>query len=330
MTDNIIEQNIDVETFVIQSSSKRPRAFKEPYEPLQFVHFSDVHRKLERWDRIVEYINHYQEYISFALHTGDYCGSGQLQYVDFYADGKPCVRPIYNCIGNHDVHLDMQHTKREQWEPKSAAHGLLFNHTDGWDVSFLDIPYSMTYFKDFPESNVRLAVLDLYFDIDEQATWLADVLEDARGKGLHVITAMHEPTDELVEIPDTTFHTLNNYGLVNVFDRKKKFEDVIVDFKNKGGIHVCNLCGHHHHDLFGHTALGVLNCAVECATTFAGWCDGKRVEGTRTADCFNVTCVDANLGLLKLVRVGDNTDMFLQHKTALCYDYLNKKVLSNC
>lgn len=330
MTDNIIELNRDVEPFVIQSSRARHKLFGDKFLPLQFLHFSDVHSKLERFDRIVEYVNHYKDYISFALHTGDYCGSGQCEYVDFYKDGAKCHRPIYNCVGNHDVHLDMKHAKRDQWEPKSTAHGLLFGHTDGWDASFLDIPHSMTYYKDFEESNIRLVVLDLYFDLEEQAAWLTDVLEDAIEKQMHVITAMHEPTDELVDIPATTFHTLTDYKQIDVFDRKKRFEDVILDFKDRGGIHVCNFCGHHHHDRFGYTEGGVLNCAVECATTFASWCDGKRVAGTKTADCFNVVCVDVNLGLLKLIRVGDNTDMYLQRRTALCYDYINKKVITNC
>ena len=77
------------------------------------------------------------------------------------------------------------------------------------------------------------------------------------------------------------------------------------------------------------TDSGVLNVAVECASDWAGWSDGKRVRGTRTFDCFNVVSVDANRGILKLVRVGDNADYFLRIRRTLCYDYLQNKVIFN-
>lgn len=64
---------------------------------LQFVHCSDSHTVAEPWSRMVEYVNHYKDYISFVLHTGDYCGGSREQYVDFYGTCAPCRRPIYNC-----------------------------------------------------------------------------------------------------------------------------------------------------------------------------------------------------------------------------------------
>ena len=73
----------------------------------------------------------------------------------------------------------------------------------------------------------------------------------------------------------------------------------------------------------------MLNVAVECATDWAGWCDGYRTRGTRAYDCFNVVCVDADEGLLKLVRIGDCADRWLRAKTALCYDYRNGRLLSD-
>ena len=71
-------------------------------KPLQFVHFSDVHAILDQWDRIMTFTNHYKDYLSFALHTGDYCGGNIDQYVNLYGRGVPCELPAYNCVGNHD------------------------------------------------------------------------------------------------------------------------------------------------------------------------------------------------------------------------------------
>ncbi|MBQ2272590.1 MAG: metallophosphoesterase [Clostridia bacterium] len=327
---DIVSLNRDLEPFLIQGASKRCRFFKDPYEPLQFVHCSDAHAVADPWNRMVEYVNYYKDYISFILHTGDYCGGSQEQYVDFYGTCAPCQRPIYNCVGNHDTFTNMPSPDRPRRKSDQATvYRMLFNHPDDWDVVLPDTPYPTYYYKDFPQSNLRLIVLDCYYDLSEQIAWLAALLSEAKQKGLHVITAMHEPSDQTVIRPDTTFQTIIPYEEICKDAPKSPFEDTLSDFVREGGILVCNLAGHDHHDGFGYTAGGVLNSIVECATYWAGWCDGARVKGTRTYDCFNVCSVDANLGILKIIRVGDNCDPYLRAKRVLCYDYVNKKVIFN-
>ncbi len=319
--ESILSLNKDMEPFVIQNSAKRTEFLGNDYEPLQFVHCSDNHAALENWNRMVEYINHYSEYIQFGLHTGDYCGGFQGEYRDFYAEGTPCVRPFYNCVGNHDT-VDVSWEKTD----KKTTHDLLFNHTAGWDVTFMEGESSMTYYKDFPDSNVRLIVLDLYFDQEQQCAWLTERLNEAKALGYHVITAMHQPTAELVDKVDTTFQTIvPGYAK----DPEVAFEAVIARFIAEGGTFICNLCGHLHHDCFAYTKNGVLNVVVECGADWAGWCEGWRVRGTKTYDAFNVVGVNVNQGVLKLVRIGDNSDYFLRAKRTMCYDYINKKVIFN-
>lgn len=325
-TDDIIELNRDVESFVIQGSATRTRFFKDQYKVLQFVHCSDMHDVPDLWDRMVKYINHYSEYISFAIHTGDYCGSSQDFYTDFYTACTPCVHPIYNCVGNHDT-VKKDGEGRDIPNTKQSAHDLLFNNKSDWDAVFCDCEYSMTYYKDYPESNIRMIVLDLYFDIDIQKKWLWGVLEDARINGLSVITAMHQPSGPMNNSFGVTFHTINDYEGLEGRNHQMAFEPIIVDFIAQGGKYICNLAGHDHHDSFGFTDAGVLNVVVESGTNWDGWCDGKRIKGTRTYDAFNVMSVDVNLGILKLVRVGDNADHYLRIKRTLCYDYVNGKVI---
>ena len=332
-TDNIIELNRDMESFIIQGSATRSNFFKKKFEdkfvPLQFVHFSDIHAVLDLWNRIVEYINHYEKYISFGIHTGDYCGNNQQLFVDFYNYGTQCERPIYNCVGNHDTLI-----ARTDWTvnpDKSETFKRLFAPMpdSSADVKFMPGEYSMTYFKDFPESNIRMIVLNLYYDIDEQTEWLKGLLTDAKEKGLSVITAMHEATAEIVNSFGVSFHTLNDYTALEGKFEETPFESIIADFINDGGEHICHLAGHYHHDLFGVTEKGVLNTVVPCATNWNGWCDGKREKGTRTYDCFNVVSVDTNLGLLKICRIGDNCDHYLREKKVLCFDFRNRKVIAN-
>lgn len=319
---DILEQNRDMEPFVIQASAtETPFLRRGQYEPLQFVHFSDVHAVLELWNRTVAYINHYSDYIAFALHTGDYCGDNQQQYRDCYTEGTPCVRPILNCAGNHDTVTGPNWDKTD----KEEVWKRLFNATENWNAAFLNCPFSMSYYRDFPESNVRLIVLDQYYDLEIQLDWLQKLLSDAQQKGLWVITAMHEPSAEVTQPMDVTFQTLTKFAALP----ESPFEPVLANYIAQGGRYICNLCGHEHHDLFGYTEGGVLNVAVECACDWAGWCDGKRVRGTKTYDCFNVVSVDTELGVLKLVRIGNNADYYLRLKRTLCFDYQNQKVIFN-
>lgn len=333
-TDDIIELNRDVEPFIIQGSATRAPAFKrqdpekfpEKYKVLQFVHTADMHNQPELWDRMVKYINHYSEYIAFGIHTGDYCGGWQDSYTDFYVKCTKCVRPIYNCVGNHDTVRKAE--DGGSWDnDKKSAHDLLFNHKDEWNATFCPADNSMTYYIDYEESNIRIIVLDLYYDIEIQIKWLCETLDDAMAKGISVITAMHEPSGPMNNSFGVTFHTINDYeGLVGRREQQP-FEPIIADFISAGGKYICNLAGHDHHDSFGFSDSGVLNVIVESGTCWDGWCDGKRIKGTRTYDAFNVMSVDVNLGILKLVRVGDNVDNYLRIKRTLCYDYVNKKII---
>lgn len=335
---NIIELNKEVEEFVIQAPvSRSTHTFKNKYTPLSFVHCADMHNVLSVWNRMVEYVNHYSDYISFIVHSGDYCGGSQKLYTDFYADGTKCVKPIYNCVGNHDCF-----SGEGKWAlaPKSIAHSLLFNHADGWDVNFMDCPYSMSYYKDFPESNLRFIILDDYYNVDATRAWLKNLLSDALEKGLHVVTVQHERTGYINKRPELKYCSIDDYQNAwkehertrteSVFDQPGRllFEDLIADFIAHGGNFVFNLCGHDHIDDFGYTDAGVLNLVVENGTTWDLLGDKRRVLDTRAMDCFNVVAIDVDLGIIKVIRVGACVDHYMRKKLAFCYDYINKRIIS--
>lgn len=321
---SIIDLNRDVEPLIVQASAGRSKFFEDSYTPLQFIHLTDVHARAELWTRMTEYMDYYRDYIRFALHTGDYCNHCQLAYTDLYSVATPESGPVLNCVGNHDTYLD----PAGQVSDKKTTYNLLFNHNEGWDVIFMPGECSMTYYKDFPESNLRLIVLDCYYDADQQLHWLQQVLDQAREQGLHVITAAHEPTGQVTHKMDVTFQTIEDFERFGDHP-KYDFEQAIAAFKDAGGVHVCHLAGHDHFDTFGYTDKGILNVVAACATDWPHWCDGKRVRGTKTYDSFNVFSVDVYLHQLKLVRVGNNADHYLRMKRALCFDYLRGKVISN-
>lgn len=324
-SNSIISLNKDMEPYVIQAASGRPEAFGDKYKVLQFVHASDMHTRVDMWNRMVQWINHYDQYVSFAIHTGDYVGGTQAEFVDMYGDGNDCDVPILNLPGNHDTMPP--NVSKQQTATKQSVYDIICGEQcKDWGVTFMPGEYTMAYYKDFPESNIRLIAFDQYYDIDEQKVWAKGILDDALAKGLHVITAMHEPSGAIAYPLDTPFHTYN-YDLYSVLG-KHPIEDVISEFINNGGVHIVNLVGHEHHDLCGYTLGGVLNIAVESGTPWEYWCDGVRVEGTRTYDAFNVISVDVNAGVLKVIRIGNNTDPYMRTKEPLCYDYINKKIVA--
>lgn len=317
----IIELNRDVAPYVKSASG------------ITFVHFSDIHARPDLWDRIVEYINYYADTISFAIHTGDYCGGSQKQYADMYA-GKKCLRTIYNCVGNHDCYCG-----EGEWLlcGKETVHSLLFNHTDNWNVTFFDCPHSMSYYKDF--ENLRLIVLDDYFDTWQTRVWLRNLLKEAYSLGLHVITAQHEPTDYVNNTYQSLFHTLDDYKskfrqyelnrTAYDFDHRGRvlYEDIIEEFISYGGKYVCNLAGHDHVDEIGLTDRGILNIAIQNATSWDVLGDTNRISGEKSEDCFNVMSVDTQAGQFTLIRIGANTDRHGRVRNKLVFDYLNKKII---
>ncbi len=324
-SDNIITLNKDMEPYVIQAASGRPESFGDEYKVLQFVHTGDMHTRVDMWNRMVEWINYYQEYISFAVHAGDYVGGTQAAHTNMYAEGDECAVPILNLPGNHDTMLP--DVSKQQTASKESVYDIIYGtQCESWGVTFMDCEYPLSYYKDFPESNIRFIGIDLYYDIDAQRVWLASVLEDARVKGMHVITSTHEATNNIEYPLDTPFHSYN-YDLYTPLG-KQFVEDVIVEFKKNGGVHIANLMGHEHHDVCGYTINGVLNIGVESGTPWEYWCDGVRVEGTKTYDAFNVIAVDTNAGVIKVIRIGNNTDPYMRTKDPLCYDYINKKMIA--
>ncbi len=342
MTDNIIELNKETEQFVIQAGKERSRmnfgkVFGDKYLPLTFVHASDMHAVKDNWNRMVEYVNYYKDYLSFVLHTGDYCGGDQTVYVDLYEEGDKCERVIYQTNGNHDCFPGDY-----PWHlaEKESVYKLLYNHTENWDVNFMDVPHSMSYYKDFPDSNIRMIVLDDYYDTWETRTWLRGVLSEANEKGLHVFTAQHERTGYIKDNFGTKYTSLDDYRAIHKayelsrtaydFDHRGRvlYEDVILEFIENGGNFICNFAGHEHYDEFGITDKGVLNVVVQNGTYWDAHGDMKRVKGTKSYDCFNVVGIDTELGLLKIIRIGADVDHYMRKKTALCFDYINIKVIS--
>ena len=316
---DIVSLNKENEPFVINSAYGRIPKYGDP-TPLEFVHFSDIHKQQDLWNRIMDYINYYQNYINFGIHTGDYCGENLDDYIDLFAKGTICAKPIFNCLGNHDIY------NNDGIAIKKNSYNKIFNHRSDWNATFMTgTDYSMTYYIDFPDSKIRLIVLNCYYDIDVQCTWLLTKLNEAKSLGYHVATFTHEKTNTFTRRLDTPFNTIDDDYLGKTV---LKFDSVIGNWIKNGGIHVANFCGHEHTDCIGYTTNGVLNICIESSTDNRYWIDANRMKGTKTYDCFNVVAIEQGTGVLKIIRIGNNSNHYLMEKKVLCYDYINKKIIS--
>ncbi len=298
---------------------------------LQFIHFADIHRGLNAWNRVVEYYNEYSDYIDFAVHSGDYVGAYNSteggNYNDLYNKGTQSVGPVYNVVGNHDIYAVAGGSTKLD---KADVIDTLFNKTDNWNVNYMGgSAVNTSYYRDFADQKVRFIVLDNYHSESGQAAWLEELLEEAKEMDYHVLTSMHEPTARVVTPIDTAFHSSKVY--TSGF-RTSAFDKILGDFIKDGGKFIANLTGHWHIDYAGYTANGVLNLSVEIGSAGAvgsEQLDGRpQIQGERGYDAFNVINVNASTGIFEIVRIGNNSDSIGREKTSLVYDYLNKTVIS--
>lgn len=327
---NVVKNNVEKDVVVANFSQSRSLLFGDEYKPLEFIHFSDVHRQAVEWSNVCKYMDAHSKYIPFAIHTGDYVLSYNAQYNDLYEIAVPNNGYILNVVGNHDVYSNSSGTERAT---QATTHSLLFNHTDDWGVTF-GAEGAMYYHKDFAESGIRLVVIDPYYWDTTEATWLSNVLADAITNDLAVVTAMHIATKALpVNMRvDCTFNVVDELGSASTgeTDTVTAIDDAIATFIDDGGEHIVNLCGHYHHDIIGYSASGILNIAVECATHLpANWDDAVRDPATKGFDAFNVIGVDRTTKTIRIARIGNNSDWYGRAKNVLCYDYTNKAVIAN-
>ena len=320
------DQSVLVHNFCF-SKAKQLVSNSDP-KPLVLLHFSDIHANRFNWDRICDFINDVDNYLAYAIHTGDYVGDNQTSYIDLYSRKKPKRVKILNVVGNHDMYENANHDIASQ----ATTYGLLFSDITGWDVTWGAGNNIMYYYKDFTASKIRLIVIDQYYWDATESTWLSTVLEDAKTNGYAVVTAMHTQSGNVLfaDQIDCTFSAYESWDdLIPTF--LTPASDIIKSFIDGGGNYICNLCGHWHHDVIGYDANGLLNITIPCATydNSGGWQNGERVGIEKSIDCFNVIGLDTLTHTIRIARIGNNADYFGRRKNEICLDYTNGNVIFN-
>jgi len=108
------------------------------------------------------------------------------------------------------------------------------------------------------------------------------------------------------------------------------FGDIIQNFQNKGGKFVAWICGHTHVDRFYYPKKypNILNIVIDKAGYTRTNSVSRRNSNEESSLCANYYAIDTTSGWIKIVRLGLNTNRMLRSIRSLCYDYINKKVIS--
>lgn len=299
---------------------------------------TDIHGHQNNLQRYMDFTNKYVSYIDDMLCLGDTISSSWVDTMDFFNNVKGSEK-ILLTIGNHDT-CDMTQNPVvwHQYAGKQAYDRYFAPYIANWKVVQPENAATngyCWYYKDYNTAKVRLIVLDCMYMLKDteqaQLQWFTGVLTDAKEKGLSVVAAKHYPFSVVQDKDKNTFNSLDFKSYDgNSKSSMKDFLDAIETYISSGGEFICWLNGDSHYDFQGLITdyPNQYAIAFENASLSSEWNDSVRVEGMKSQDSFNFITFDTNTKLIKVVRVGNNSDRYLRHKNYICYDYKNKKIIT--
>ena len=295
---------------------------------------TDIHAFDTEFKRYIRFTDAYKDYVDDRLCLGDVVRDNFSQ--DFtYWTNNPDADSILIVLGNHDA--STYENGRYVVQPALSCYNKYFKDLIGnWNViqpSGAVENGLCYYYKDYTDSNIRLIVLDCMHYTDTQNDWLVSTLESARTAGLHVICAKHyNVSRDLTKVDGNFYDPDLGFGKLVIGDtNNNKAQTAVSDFQTAGGNFVCWLTGDAHYDAIGELTMNghkQLCITFENAGCHAAWGDDARVVGEKSEDSFNIVSVDTYSNLLKIVRVGNDMNRFMQPKQYMCYNYQTNEVIS--
>lgn len=295
---------------------------------------TDIHAFNDEFKRYIRFTNAYKDYVDDKLCLGDVVRDNIAQDFTYWSNNAD-ADDIMIVLGNHDASTN--ESGRYVIQPAKTCYDKYFlGLINDWHVtqpSGAEANGLCYYYKDYPQHNIRLIVLDCMHYTDEQNAWFTSVLEGARSAGKHVICAKHyNVSRDLTKISGNFYDPDLGFTKLVIGDTNNNKAQVAVNnFQLAGGYFVCWLTGDAHYDAIGQLTL---NGKKQLCVTFenAGchdvWGDDARVVGQKSEDSFNFVTVDTYSHLLKIVRVGNDMNRYLQPKKYLCYNYQTDEVIS--
>lgn len=327
---------VEVESKLIPQTANKSNSL------LTLLHFSDLHSSSVNLQRIVEFRNEYSGYIDDSIHTGDTVNG-------IITDTNPFetvsgAENILNVIGNHEAWLSTDIPDYTATE-KQCYDKIFAPSISNWGVTQPENAESdgkCYYYKDYVDANIRLIVLDsvhwhtrngVMDDATVQKAWFVTTLEDAKSKGLTVVAAMHYPPVNGIDLVKNTGFTRYSKNDTEIWGDGWYASDEIFtcvdDFITSGGKFATWLIGHTHYDICGqvHSHNGQFMVVIQ--SCYRSWDENMLVAGTKTQDAFNIITIESSNTTIKITRIGNDADSYMQSKKTLCYDYGSKELIYN-
>lgn len=311
---------------------------------ISLLHFSDIHGYIPNLRRIVEYYEYYNDYLDAAIHTGDSVGNVITDGSAF--DYVPSAKNILNVPGNHEARLST--SDDDYYGTEKQVYDKIFkDYIGNWGVvqpQNAAILGKCYYYKDI--RNFRLIVIDsvhwhtggnahITDDASVQKAWFQEVLADAKANSKMVICALHYPPVNGLDVIDGV-KGFNEYGVSGTavigdgWYAQDEIFSCVDTFINSGGKFMGWLAGHTHGDYIGfvHGHNNQIMIIVGTAGSTSG--TNKNVMGTTSQDRFNIitfSCLSSSEIFIKILRVGNDKDMYNRSKVILSYDLIRKRVI---
>ena len=334
---DVISLNRDVENAVLQSTMGFKGDNLERKQCLTIAVFTDIHGDGGNLARFVEYCNHYNSLIHDRLCLGDMITTDFDSSMSFF-DAVSGAEDILLTIGNHDTKKPSENVWT-YYAGKDAYDKYFAPYIDNWNVTQpTDAATNgyCWYYKDYADVGVRLIVLDAMLGANSamnatQLAWFQSVLDDALTNCLAVVCASHAPSNITIET-DNGFSTLDypSYGSTFYGLDREPYFDAVDDFIDGGGEFISWFAGDTHRDMQG-LIVGHQNQYVitfENASANSVWNDSMRARNTKSGDSFNIVTFDTYSKMVRIVRIGDNIDRHLRHKTTMEYNYSTHTLIS--
>lgn len=333
-------------------------ASRRTANPLTIAHFSDMHgTSTTQLKRFIEFCDYYSDRIDVRLNTGDtvYDSYGDIPetQTDWWYRKASGAEKIFNVIGNHDVASHVGSTY--DWTAyigATAYSTYIAPFIMGWNVTSGG-ENACYYYKDYADSAIRFIVLDMPgYDATEDE-WFNSLLADAILNNLTVVIASHFPAAKVDALPSrftSLSRSTTGTATVAYMANKDLFAAAVkkVDtFITNGGSFACWLVGHTHYDFL--STVSALQAGDESvsrpditidnmqivvtidtsssATAQTSYSDIDHAAGTKLQDCFNLVTIDAANKLIKIVRVGCDTDKWMRKKDTLCINYATHTIV---
>ena len=312
--------------------------------------FSDIHANTTALRRIINLGNKWGNNVIDAIIDGGDDTKGNINSTPLASFNdllQNSTIPILRAVGNHDAWIDDNWTWADNQLIYDTYTSITISNLKNLGVNVVqpegvESNHYNYYYCDF--GNVRVIALlslfvpwdtqfDNYYD-DKQNQWFVETLNDALNNKKAVIVVNHAPINpfnsEEIKSNWTSWRSWTGLKVNDYQSLNNNAVNAVDDYISNGGSFVCWLTGHTHTDflLKSKNSKNTQLCfTTSCARN--GVSDGMQPSDTtnRYYDLFNMIGVDLENNILKVYRIGYNTNSALQEHNTFSWDYKNGVLL---